>query len=123
MWEPFKITLAAISRFRPGEKNIPEFEKTNIQEFTALNDTLKIMVSRISTDFERQKKFIDNVSHELQTPVSVLSTQIELLIQEIQLNEHSAKIIGVMDSTLHKMKRVNHALLLLSKIENNQFFR
>lgn len=121
IWKPFKKTLRKISRFKPGLKGIPEFEKTPIAEFTLLNEALSKMIDRINTDFELQKKFIDNVSHELQTPISVLSAQIELLIQEIELKESSAGIISIIEETLYKMKRVNKALLLLSKIENEQF--
>jgi two-component system, OmpR family, sensor kinase len=121
IWAPFKNTLRKISKFKPGTLEIEDFNKTPIEEFSLLNAALNKMVLRINSDFERQKKFIDHISHELQTPVSVMGAQIELLIQEMELKESSAAIIGVIEDTLVKMRKINHALLLLSRIENNQF--
>ncbi|MBN1181295.1 MAG: HAMP domain-containing histidine kinase [Bacteroidales bacterium] len=121
IWNPFQATLQKISKFSPGENEFPEFEKQSIYEFNALNESLNKMISKIKKDFEKQKKFIDNVSHELQTPVSVISAQVELLIQELDLNTNTANIISVIEETINKMRKVNQALLLLSKIENEQF--
>jgi signal transduction histidine kinase len=121
IWEPFRTTLRKISAFNPGAKVVPEFETTSIYEFNQLNERLDKMVNRIKMDFEKQKKFIDNVSHELQTPISVISAQVELLIQEMEFQENSAGIIGIIDETLTRMRRLNQVLLLLSKIDNDQF--
>jgi signal transduction histidine kinase len=70
---------------------------------------------------ERQKQFIGNASHELQTPLAILGTRIEWMIDNTQLTEEQFAELSKMRQSLHRMNRLNRTLLLLSKIENNQF--
>jgi signal transduction histidine kinase len=71
--------------------------------------------------FESQKQFIENASHELQTPLSVIQSRLEALIGQTELTGKQASIIeGIIVST-QRIKKLNKTLLLLSKIENRQF--
>jgi signal transduction histidine kinase len=67
-----------------------------------------------------QKEFTENASHEMQTPLAVFQSKLELLLQT-PLTEYQAQVMeSLMDATA-RLGKLNKALLLLSKIENRQF--
>lgn len=121
IWNPFYQLLTIISTFKPGKSILTEIKSNNIQEFGSLNIAIGKMINRINTDFNRQKKFIDNIAHELQTPLAIANSQLELFMQDSSLNEKTANMIDELDKTLLKMKNMNKSLLLLSRIQNEQF--
>ena len=120
LWKPFYQTLEQLNHYKISEKS-EKFNATSIQEFSELNKTLNIMTEKIHTDYISQKQFIENASHEIQTPLAVIKTKIELLIQSANLNENDIQIIQSVYNASNKLSSLNKALLLLSKIENNQF--
>jgi signal transduction histidine kinase len=67
------------------------------------------------------KEFTENTSHELQTPLAIIKSQIELLIQADNLTEAQYKNLSKSISAINKLSKLNEALGLLAKIENSQF--
>jgi len=96
-------------------------EKSSIREFEDLNSVLQTMSARIQKDYRVQKQFTENASHELQTPLMVIRSKIELLIQRPNLSEDQMRLLQSIDNASQKLSHINKALLLLSRIENNQF--
>jgi signal transduction histidine kinase len=121
LWKPFYASLEKIRQFVPDEPSPVSFPKVNITEFGKLNLALEDMARRIQTDFQRQKQFIENASHEMQTPLSVIRTRLEMLIQSDRLTESEMKAIQSVYEATDRLSRLNKTLLLLSKIENRQF--
>lgn len=74
-----------------------------------------------SEKFKRNKEFSENLSHELLTPLSIIRSKAELLLQSENLSESDLKNIDSILKTVSKLSKVNRGLILLSKIENNQF--
>ena len=120
-WKPFYNLLTYLRNFRLGESVPQQPEKTKISEFSILNDTIyKLLNANIDT-FTSQKQFIENASHELQTPLAIALNKLELLAGSAELtDEHIAKIGNIMQM-LQRLAELNKALLLISKIENKQF--
>jgi signal transduction histidine kinase len=57
----------------------------------------------------------------MQTPLAVIRTKVETLMQEPGLSEEqAAQIVGI-DNALERLNRLFNSLLLLTKIENRQF--
>ena len=106
--------------------NEPEtFDHTPINshstDFQELDVVLNQMMIRISELFKKEKQFIANVSHELLTPIALLKNKFENLIQNESLNDAAVdKIAGAL-KTLDMLKKVISNLLLISRIENNQY--
>tara|TARA_B100000768_G_C11272381_1_gene374047 strand:- start:200 stop:1381 length:1182 start_codon:yes stop_codon:yes gene_type:complete len=69
-----------------------------------------------------RKEFISNVSHELKTPLTVISGFIETLedILKIKGQEHK-KILKMMGDQAHNMSKLIDDLLLLSNVESSLF--
>ena len=94
---------------------------THITEFKKLTESARSTIERAEKYYERQKQFIGNASHELQTPLAVLGTRLEWMIDNTQLTEEQFAELTKMRQALHRLSRLNRTLLLISKIENAQF--
>lgn len=118
---PLYALLRWLDNYRPGSgtKDLP-MEK-NIVEFKKLTEAARHTIERAESYMERQKQFIGNASHELQTPLAILGTRIEWMIDNTELSEEQFTELSKMRQSLQRMSRLNRTLLLLSKIENNQF--
>lgn len=121
IWNPYYHVLRVISAYQPGKNSQPVIDSNKIEEFRILINATQKMIKRIDKDFNQQKKFIDNVAHELQTPIAIAFAQIEVFMQKAKMNDETAEMISNIDSTLLRLKKINKALLLLSRIHNEQF--
>ncbi|NHE56454.1 sensor histidine kinase [Cyclobacterium plantarum] len=121
IWKPFFSLLEQLRQFRFDTQKIPQFPKTSIDEFNKLSESLHELVQKNTVVFNSQKQFIENASHEMQTPLSVIQVRLEELIGQAGLTKEQSRIIeGIIHST-QRLKKLNKTLLLLSKIENRQF--
>lgn len=121
IWLPFRSTLERLKDFDLNKHKNISFEKTDIEEFEELNTELSRLIENNISAFHQQKSFIENASHELQTPLAVLRTKIDTLIQSKDLTAEQSAIITTVNDNLSRISRINKNLLLLAKIENNQF--
>jgi len=119
--KPFFQLLDELRKFRLDNNKIPDFPETKIEEYAQLNKTVKELLDKNISVFTEQKQFIENTSHELQTPLAITIGKLEMLLEEYQNDEEHANKITVILNTLNRMKRLNSNLLLLSKIRNNQY--
>ncbi|MDR2953823.1 MAG: HAMP domain-containing histidine kinase [Prevotella sp.] len=120
-WAAFYSSLGKIENYSLEQGNIPEFEKTDIKEFHRLNEILTSLISNNLKVYKQQKEFIENASHELQTPLAVFQSQLDILLQEPDLTEKQVDIIQSLYSVSSRLTRLNKNLLLLAKIDNAQF--
>ena len=85
----------------------------------------KLLLMRDITSQEKadtmRRDFVANVSHELKTPVTVLSGFVETLSnEEIQLSDaQRGKYLGLMSDQAHRMQRLIEDLLTLSALESS----
>jgi K+-sensing histidine kinase KdpD len=57
----------------------------------------------------------------MQTPLAIIRSKLDLLIQDENLSEEQSKTMQSAYSAIEKLSRLNQSLLLLAKIENNQY--
>jgi signal transduction histidine kinase len=120
-WKPFYKTLSSLNTFEIGKTNNLSFENNNILEFNQLNQALQKMTRKINADFINLKEFTENASHEIQTPLAIIKTKLELVLQDKSLTDIQFRQIHTAFESTIRLSKLNEALLLLSKIENNQF--
>lgn len=118
---PLYDLLKWLDDYRPGGKNRPVPNRTHIEEFRRLNLAAQQAVDRSEALYQQQKQFIGNASHELQTPLAVLSGRLEWLLDHTELTEEQMGEVLQMQRTLKRLSRLNKTLLLLTKIDNHQF--
>jgi signal transduction histidine kinase len=121
IWQPFRNTLKKLKSFDLTTQRAISFDKTNIEEFEELNQSLQKLIDKNISVYSQQKTFIENASHELQTPLAVLKSKLDLLLQNKNITSEQAELLTAIDLPLSRITRINKNLLLLAKIENKQF--
>jgi signal transduction histidine kinase len=121
IWEPFRTTLDYIKDFSVHTSDYKKLEPSEIEEFSELNSSINHMTSKMSSDYKNQKKFTENASHEFQTPLAIIKGKIDLLLQENTLKEEAMTLLISIEEATSRLSRINKSLLLLSKIENQQY--
>lgn len=96
---------------------------TTTTDFQYLDSSIHEMMTRVEDAFLKERQFISNVSHELLTPVSILQGKLENILGNETLSETAAWRLVESQKTLTRLKNIIRALLLISKIENDQFLR
>jgi signal transduction histidine kinase len=121
LWRPFYTTLDQLNNYDVKQSRNLDFKNTTTTEFKQLNDAVQKMTEKIKRDFLSQKEFTENASHETQTPLAVIKARLDLLLQSQNLKENDMQQLEVIEHAVAKLSSQNKALLLLAKIENNQF--
>ncbi|KMQ65146.1 histidine kinase [Chryseobacterium angstadtii] len=121
IWKPFRNTLDKLKTFNLNSQTRIEFGTTDITEFEELNRSLTQLMEHTISVFRTQKEFTENASHELQTPLAILKNKLDILLQTEHLTDQQYQIAEEMNRALTRSSRINKNLLLLAKIENNQF--
>lgn len=122
LWKPFYELLDELKNYRLGiSKKLPNVE-TKTKEFSDLQDAVTTLLQYSEKSYEQQKEFIGNASHELQTPLAIAISKLELLIENENFTENQAEKIADIMEIIERLVRLNKSLLLLTKIENKQFF-
>ncbi|QNF31206.1 HAMP domain-containing histidine kinase (plasmid) [Adhaeribacter swui] len=122
LWKPFYDTLHQIEKFNIEQPALPVFPDTAIMEFKQLNTGLISLINANLKAYQRQKEFTENAAHELQTPLAVFQSKLDLLLQHPSLLEEQAAIIASLYETASRLSRINKNLLLLAKLGSRQFY-
>ena len=103
------------------KQELQELPSTYIDEFRMLNEAVNELTRKNKEVFENQKQFIEDASHELQTPLSIIQSKLEALVSRTTLTAEQAAIVDSIIGSTQRLKKLNKTLLLLAKIENSQF--
>ncbi len=121
IWKPFYLTLQKLQHYKVEKHEPLSLSKSSITEFDDLNSSLQELTDRTHQSFISQKEFTENASHEMQTPLAVFQSKLELLMQTTPLTEEQAELMDGLADAGQRMSRLNKSLVLITKIENSQF--
>ncbi len=121
LWGPFYESLQKLKSFDLNKGGRMELSKTGISEFNELNTALMGMTAKIASDYTNLKEFTENASHEIQTPLTIIQSKLELLIQSENFSAEQMEKVQAVYESASRLSKLNEALLLLTKIENRQF--
>lgn len=121
LWRPFNLTLQQIKQFNLSGIEKVTLASTDINEFKELNNAVKIMTGRVSKDYDEIKSFTENASHEIQTPLAIIKSKLELLSQTENLKEEQMDTLQSVYEAANRLSKLNQSLILLTKIDNHQF--
>lgn len=122
LWQSFFSTVEKVNEYDITKNSsliLPV--QTGTTEFDELNKVVNNLISNINTAYHNQKQFVENASHEMQTPLAIIRSKLELLINQPNITEKSAFLLGDITEANDRLSQMNRTLLLLAKIENNQF--
>ncbi len=121
IWKPFYSMLEHLKRFNLESPQPIPAPDTRVTEFRMLHESVTTLIDHATETFNNQKQFIENASHELQTPLAISINKLELLMETESRSEADVQEVTSVIRTLERLTKLNKTLLLLSKIENRQF--
>lgn len=117
LWQPFYDTLNKVESYELNKDSRAEFISTDISEFNILNESIAKLIDKNKQIYNNQSEFLENATHELQTPIAIFKVQLDMLIQNPDLSIDMAEKLQKINETVSRLSRINKNLLLLSKIE------
>ena len=115
IWKPFYVTLEGIREFQLSSRKPLPAADTRIEEFRNLDTAVGQMTQKILKDYEMLKNFADNASHEMQTPLAIINSKLDLMIQDQGLEERHLRQLQAMYDAVGRLSKLNQSLLLLTK--------
>jgi signal transduction histidine kinase len=119
LWKPFYETLNKLKAFNISDSQGFPLKHDKVDEFNDLNQVVHSMSSRVKSDYRHLKQFTENASHEMLTPLAVITAKLDTLIQDEALKPEQFDQLNDIYAQASKLSRLNQSLLLLVKIENN----
>lgn len=120
-FRPLYTLVKWLKEYRLGKHTTPLVNKTQVEEFDILNKAIQTTINRSTEMYNQQKQFVENASHELQTPLAICMNKLELLSENPDCTEEQLSEIAGINHTLRGIIKMNKSLLLLSRIDNKQF--
>jgi signal transduction histidine kinase len=114
----FYKTVRKLENYNIGKPELIFFENSEIDELNKLTDVFKKMTQKISNDYKEQKEYTENVSHEIQTPLAIISAKADELLQSENLKKTELEQLEIIMNTTTRLAKINQALILLTKIDN-----
>lgn len=121
IWQPFYDTLASLHTFRLETGKAVPLPASDVTEFADLNASLDSLMQGSLASYRQQKEFTENASHELQTPLAIVKSQLDMLLQSQSLDAEQMRIVEQVYQAINRVSRINKNLLLLARIEHAQF--
>jgi len=122
LWAPFYATMDSIRRYDVRQnKSLDLGSNTGVEEFDRLNQTLTSLIDNVDHAYHNQKQFTENAAHELQTPLAIIRSKVELMMEGPTLNEEMAQLLGEISDANERLSQMSRNLLLLTRIENGQY--
>lgn len=121
VWSVFYDTVEKINQYDVNSHEDFALKESDVKEFADLNRVLITMTERIKNDYHNLKEYTENASHEIQTPLAIINSKLELLLQSGEMNEKQYKALADAYEATIRLSKYNSTLILLAKIENKQF--
>jgi hypothetical protein len=120
LWSPFYHNIDKLKTYSFKESKELELLDSKIDEFQDLKNSLIILTDKLQQDYKSLKEFTENASHEIQTPLSIISMNLDEVLQEEHSENNYRKLYSCYQST-QRLSKLNEKLLLLAKLDNDQF--
>lgn len=89
-------------------------------EIKRLADTFNVMLSRLESGFNSQRQFIEDLAHELKTPLSVLRGELEVTLKKIRSAPEYETVLASSLEEVNRISKIVADLLLLARFDSHQ---
>ncbi len=117
---PLDVFQQKITSISANELNVPLEEDNTNDEINLLTRAFNQMLARLENAFTTQKEFTSNASHELYTPLTRVSLQLENLIQSEKHSENTLVYLKSINNDVHQIADLINSLLLLAKVNKEE---
>ena len=123
LWKPFFNNLEQMKTFSIKSAEPLKLEESEILEFSDLKDEITALTGKVAADYNNLKQFTEDVSHELQTPLAIMQAKIENLLNDIRITDNQFAQFSSLQKDIQRLAQLNKKMVLLTKLENQQFKR
>lgn len=85
------------------------------EELNKLSHTLNNLLDRLNESFAIQRRFISNASHELSTPLTSISSQLEVALQKERTPEEYREVMTSIFEDITELQHLTKSLLDIAK--------
>lgn len=118
--QPLDDFQEKITTISANQLNFQLPENNSNNEIDLLTKAFNKMLDRLEKSFRMQKEFTSNASHELYTPLTRISLQIENLMVKDEHSEVTKKYLKSINNDIHQIADLINALLLLARVEKSE---
>lgn len=118
----FYNTLKKLENFSLKNDIQLQLTKSNVEEFEQLNKSLLFLAEKAKSEYRSLKEFSEEINHELQTPLAITKSKLEILLQNEKLNKDDLTQVNAALTNLNRLEQVNKSILLLNKLEHKNLF-
>jgi len=119
IWTPFEQLLKNITAFNINHERPYEPVEMPVAEFRQLNKVLVELSGKVKSDYNEIKLFTENASHEMMTPLAVINSKLDNMLQSNVLGKEDGETLVELYKATSRLTKLNQSLLLLVKIDNN----
>ncbi len=117
---PVKNAVHEVMEIESHNLNKRISSHTSNDEIEELITTFNFMLDKLDESFSKIKRFSNDVSHELKTPLTIIRGEIELGLRKERSNgEYKDILKSTLDETISLQELINN-LLFLSKANNKE---
>jgi len=91
----------------------------NEDEWNYLAETLNELLNRLQESFEIQRRFISAASHELSTPLTSISSQLEVSLQREREAAEYRQVMQSVYQDVHHLSKLTQTLLEFASVSGN----
>lgn len=113
--KPITSIINKVNNISANNLNSRLKELKGQDELAELVHTFNNMLNRLETAFETQNNFVSNASHELKTPLAIISGEVELLLARDDISEKTREATKVILSHAEKLGHILTSLLGLAQ--------
>lgn len=119
MLQPLRQLNEATKKVASGDFSV-KLETKRQDEVAELTDNFNEMVKELNSIECLQEEFVNNVSHEIKTPISSIQGFAKLLQDEKLTNEERNEYAGIIIEESNRLLNLSSNILKLSKLQNQE---
>ena len=115
---PLQLLAAEAAQISPQnwELRTPADVK-RVEELKPLTDAMTTMLDRLRQSFLQQQEFLGNAAHELKTPVAILKSTLQSLLQKPRTAPEYEAGLGQALEDMERLEKLLHWMLRLARAE------
>ena len=108
---PIRRMIGEVNKISSQNLSSTLFEGRNQDEMNTLARTFNQLLERLQEAFSSQRRFISNASHELSTPLTSISSQLQVALQRSRSVDEYQKVMQSIQEDVQQMLQLTRTLL------------
>jgi signal transduction histidine kinase len=89
-------------------------------EIWQLADTINHLLSRLEETFSAQERFIQDASHQLKTPLTIMKGELEIFNSQKRSEAETTRLVESMSQEIDFLARLTNNLLILARVDSGK---